>query len=340
MEPAIEQVAREMPEFGKPSYFEAQFALSCLWFAEQNVDVAVVEVGLGGRLDGTNVLPASVAVITNIGLDHTEILGDTVELIAVEKAGIIKQNQVVVTGASQPSVLQIIRERSHSFGIPCWELDRDFMVIEGEDAFHLNLFGREVNHLTLPLRGLFQQTNAAVATAAALAFAGQHLTAETIRNGLSNIPQFPGRLEQVQVAPEVVLDGAHNPSKIEASRQAMESDARTIVVMAIKSGKNLEDMMYEVVEVADALITTQFYPAGLWEPYSAESIAEMARFENPDLPIWVIADPLEGLEKALEMASPTDRIWVTGSLYLVGDVRGHWYPPEQLLLDIESDNDE
>lgn len=323
MQPALAQVADELP-FGPPSYFEAQFALACLWFAAQQVDVAVIEVGLGGTLDATNVIPAQVAVLTNVGLDHTQILGDTIEKIITDKAGIIKPGQTVLSGVRQPSAQAIVRDRCARVGATC-----RFITEPTVDA---------VPGLT----GYFQRLNASLALAAAAAFTGTPLPEPLVAQALAQV-RFPGRMEVVQHDPVVVLDGAHNPDKMAAAAQAMDAaypTQRRVVVLALKADKDAAQVVRLATARADRLIVTQFYAKGLWEALPADVLAATAAAAaadaGRDLPVVVEPDPLRAVAQALAAAAPDDVVWVTGSLYLVGDARAHWFPVERLVDSAES----
>lgn len=334
LEPAIHQVAEEMPRFGTPSYFEVQLALSLLYFAEQAVDVAVVEVGLGGKLDATNVIPATIAVLTNVGLDHTQILGDTVELIAQDKTGIIKQGQIVISGVTQPSVQEIVKERCESVGATLWLHGQEFrMQKPDEDFFAVQLPHRQIDELWVNMVGQFQQVNATVAIAAAEAFQQKvyqtELPEAVIRRGIEDVT-FAGRMEVVQRDPTVLLDGAHNPAKINAVLPLIQqTEKRVITVLALKKGKDATEILPAVAQVSDTLILTEFAPKGLWESVPAEELAELVT-EG-----MVVKGELTAVRYALSIAEPDDLIWVTGSLYLVGDVRELWVPQEEMLQALE-----
>ncbi len=318
MWPAIEQVGDEMPQFGRPSYFEAQVALSFLWFARQAVDVAVIEVGLGGRLDATNVVPAQVAVLTNVGLDHMAILGDTVEKIAADKTGIFKPGQIVVSGVTQASVRAIVAARCREVGAALRWVTPPFSA---EPA----------------LLGPFQQQNAACAIAAARAFdlrLGDAAVAEGLRRAW-----LPGRMEKVQDRPIVILDGAHNPDKMAAAAQAMDAlypEQRRVIVLGLKSDKAVDDVLPLALARAAALVATQFEVKGLWSPIPAADLAAHAQALFPDLSVTVEPDPRQAARQALALAGPDDVVWVTGSLYLVGDVREEWVSAESLILQFEA----
>lgn len=341
MWPMIEQVGTEMPQFGRPSYFETQFALGCLWFARNEVDIAVIEVGVGGRLDATNVLRPDVAVITSVGLDHVGLLGETIEEIISDKAGIIKPGQTVVTGVTQPSAHDIVADRAEMMGNVLWSLGDEFdYESSAEDTFTLYMPNRrQYTELELGVAGEFQRINAACAVAAALALDAQ-LSESAIFEGLQRVT-FPGRLEVMQTDPLVILDGAHNPDKMGAAAESVAyaesaESAQTIVVLAMKAGKDLEETMLHLLPHADRVIATEFGGAGVWRSNSAETIANMIRTLAPNMPLEIVRDPIEAVQHAITLASPLDLVWVTGSLYLVGNVRNYWYPKEKLLESAET----
>jgi dihydrofolate synthase/folylpolyglutamate synthase len=318
MEPLFDEVDRRLP-FGKPSYFEVQFALSCLWFARERVDVAVIEVGLGGRLDATNVVPAQVAVITSIGLDHTEILGDTIAAIAADKAGIIKSGQSVFTAATQDDARAVIDERCRTVGASFNLIET---VYEGALPLHLD--------------NDFQRINAACAVAAAQAFLPTIDNAQ-IANGLAQV-RIPGRMEIVQDDPLVVLDGAHNPDKMRAAVAAIgriKPARRRIVVLAMKRGKDVANVLSHLLPLADGVVCTEFLVKGLWHPLSADELTQAVVAHDLTLTVWTEPDPLRAIDLALSIAEPDDLIWITGSLYLIGDVRERWFPSDLMLESAE-----
>lgn len=337
MKPAIEAVGQSSP-FGAPSYFEAQIALTFLLFAQEKVDMAVIEVGLGGFRDATNVLPADVSVITNVGLDHTEILGDTVEEIAQDKAGIIKAGQTVITGVNQPSVFRILSKRSREVGAELQMLGLDFDVI-ADGHYIITCGGEEIDDVYFGMPGRFQAKNGAVAVAAVRAFEGITVSQDAIREGLATAT-LPARVETVQQAPLVLLDGAHNPDKIEGAAdlvQELGEQKRVITVLGIKSGKTAADMLPFVLAASDKLILTAFEPKGLWAAEKPEKLAALVAEIEPSFDKEVIHGSLDALQAALDQAEPADIIWITGSLYLAGELRSHWYPIEQLLNRLERD---
>jgi dihydrofolate synthase/folylpolyglutamate synthase len=334
LRPAIAEVARDNP-FGRPSYFEVQVAIAFSLFAEEKVDVAVVEVGLGGALDATNVLDASIAVLTNAGLDHTEVLGDTVELIAKDKVGIIKPGQIVISGFSQPSTQAIASDRCDAVGATLWQHGEHFIVKNGEDdqSFSVVLPGREYQELTIDQIGNFQVLNAGFAVAAVHAF-NPDIAIEVVQQSLKGT-KIPGRMEIIQKNPTVILDGAHNPDKIKAASAAISKhfpEAKPILVFALKDGKDLHKIIPYASARASSLIITSF-TTELWNPVDPEVVAEAARETNPALEIIIQPDPIKAVELALYKAEPEDLVWITGSLYLIGNVRTFWHPVETLFTD-------
>jgi len=334
LQPAIAEVAQVNP-FGPPSYFEVQVAIAFKLFEEENVDVAVIEVGLGGALDATNVLDAQIAVLTNIGLDHTSILGDTVELIAKDKAGIIKPGQTVISGLTQPSTQKIIADRCDEVDATLWQFGDKIEVINVEDKipFSVVLPGRAYQGLHLKLLGDFQIYNAVCAVAAVHAF-NPELSLSDIQRGLFQAV-IPGRMEIVQQHPTIILDGAHNPDKILAASAAVAKHfpiKRRIVIFSLKKDKALPEVIPYVIKDAAILILTAF-TTELWQPFEPETLAETARNLDPHLEIHIQPDPIPAVELALSMAQPDDLIWITGSLYLVGNARFYWYPLEKLFED-------
>lgn len=339
MEPAIAKVAAENP-FGRPSYFEAQFALAMLLFRAEKVDVGVVEVGLGGARDATNVLPARVAVLTSVGLDHTAILGDTVEAIARDKSGIIKPGQTVICGFWPESTRKIVREKCEQESARLLQLNENFQghYDEPTQTCLVETPAGKIQNIRLNLSGKFQATNAACALAAVQALPDFSISEIAIRRGFQTA-HLPGRLEIMQQNPTVILDGAHNPDKMKFAAAAIQQKyklAHRIAVIAFKSDKDVAATLPHVLDGTEFLIISEFKPKGLWEPMPPDQIASIARSLRPELRVEICPEPTDALQKALNAAAPNDLIWVTGSLYFVGDVREFWYSPAQLVAQAET----
>lgn len=316
-----------------PSWYELTVALALLHFRRVGAEIAIIEVGMGGTWDGTNVVQPCVAALTNVGLDHTEVLGDTVEQIARDKVGIIKPGCIAVSGVAQPRVREIVAARAAAVGVPLWLRDRDFAAEDvrretGGSRFALTLPDRAYTGLYLPLFGEHQVTNAALAVAAvhALVPSGYVVPEEAVRDGLWGV-RLPGRLEVVARTPAVVLDGAHNPDKLDALLAALPQyvpHARLIAVVAFTPRHDWRAMLARLAPVAHAIVLTQFEARGDFGPGASVPPAEMAaalRDIEPHGSVSIEHDPLTAVWAARAMASPTDCVCVTGSLYLVGAVR-------------------
>ena len=308
-----------------PSYFEILVAAAFDWFAEIAVDVAVVEVGLGGRWDATNVLSAPLAVITNVGLDHTEYLGDTVEEIAAEKAGIIEFGSTLVLGSNQPNLSSIFEARG---ALRTFTAGEDFSVLSDR----LAIGGRLVDIATplstyrnifLSLNGAHQAQNAATALCSAELFMGSRLSTSSVEEAFGSV-RSPGRLEIVGRAPLIILDGAHNPDGLRSLRVALDegfsSRARTYVVGAMR-GRDIDEFFAALAPnlETDRVICTKVQTSRALDP---EIIAEAAlRYGLPPDSVLVATDVAAALRRARKDASDEDQIVVTGSLYIVGAAR-------------------
>ena len=326
--PALEAAAQQStaPPFGAPSYFEVQLALSLMLFVQQSVDVAVVEVGVGGTRDATNVLPASVAILTNVGLDHTDLLGDTHLKIATDKAGIIKPNQQVFSAVTQPEVVDHVRRRCQAQGATLHLLGEHVRVEHhGSGVMDVHLPGQQLRGLRIGMAGSFQAQNAALALGAARSILGHDLDAARTQKALSSV-QLPGRAECIQQHPAVILDGAHNPDKIRAAAAALPPQGGTrVAVVALKAGKDAQDILQYITTQVDHIILTQFRSKGLWQSTAPSDM-------KPHAPhALIVDDPDEAVETALQMVGEDGLVWVTGSLYLIGDVRSRWVPVADLL---------
>jgi dihydrofolate synthase/folylpolyglutamate synthase len=305
-----------------PSFFELLTALALVWFAEQGVEVAVIEVGLLGRYDATNVVNGDVAVITNIGKDHTDGAAGWEQKVAAEKAGIIKPSSRVVLGSPFDELRPIVEAES-SAGI--WEADHDFELLDnrlavGGRSIDVRTPGERYDSLFLPVHGSHQGENAATAIAAVEAFFERPTPEELLTEALSEI-ELPGRFEIVDREPTVVLDGAHNPHGAAAAYQTLNDGiARLgswVLVVGMLSGKDPIEML-EALGAADfdAVICTQ---PDWSRAIPAEDIAAAAKEMglNPE----VVREPAEALARARAVTAADDLILVAGSLYLVGEVR-------------------
>ncbi|MCM8747399.1 Mur ligase family protein [Thermomicrobium sp. CFH 73360] len=320
---------------GQPlTYGEFWTALVFNAFRAERVDIAVVEVGVGGRFDLTNVVQPEVSVITTVGLDHLRTLGPTIRDIAWHKAGIIKPGRPAITGVTEPELLGVLQAEATTVGAPLRVLlrgrDFDHVLEEGRSYLVDRLHQRKYE---LGLDGDFQALNAALAVAAVRALSPElaaHLSDEAIAHGLATA-RFPGRFEIVQRAPIVVLDGAHNPQKLEALLTALDrlpQPGRRIVIFGVLDGHDAPAMAARLARQVDIAITTA-PRAILREAADPDSLS--AIFASYGCTALTIPDVDSAIETALALAKPEDQVLVTGSLYLVGQVREHWYPAADIV---------
>ncbi|HEU5369253.1 MAG TPA: Mur ligase family protein [Ktedonobacterales bacterium] len=322
-----------------PLYTQALVSLGLLAFARANVDVAVVEVGIGGRLDDTNVVHPLAAVITSVGYDHMNFLGPTLEHIAREKSGIIKEGAPAISGVTEPGPAAVIAQAAQAAGVPLTLLGRDFHYA----SLGIDLSGGLLNYrdaegalpaLQVGLLGEHQLANAAIAVAA-LRFAERRLERaiplEAYQRGLQRA-WLPGRLEIVQHEPLVLLDAAHNAQKAQALRAALDAlvpGQPRVLVLGILAGKDSEEMIDVLAPGAQAVVVTNPPVIGNKHPQGLKRLARFARRFTPR----VLAEPdsLRAVELALAETPADGLLCVTGSIYLVGGVRGRWFPEETLL---------
>jgi dihydrofolate synthase/folylpolyglutamate synthase len=308
-----------------PTFFEVTTAMAFTHFAEAGIDIAVVETGMGGRLDSTNVVTPLVSVITNIDLEHTEFLGTTIEAIAGEKAGIIKQGVPVVTGAVQPEAIAVLAAEAGRKGAPFHRMPKDFGP-EGEapglsPAFDYRGMSLRYDGLRAGLPGLHQLLNASLALAAAecLGAAGIMVPEEAVRSGLAEAA-WAGRLEQVSSGPDIYLDGAHNPASSAVLAEALEELKRghgqLVLVLGILRDKDHRSIIDRLVPLADRVIATRPQYA------RAMDVRALADEVRPLQEKVAIAGTVaEAIALARSVAAKDDLIVVTGSLYTVGDAR-------------------
>jgi dihydrofolate synthase/folylpolyglutamate synthase len=324
---AVEKV--EKSRHGKPSYFEAMLAMSFHHFMMEGVDVAVIEVGLGGRLDGTNVVAPEVVVLTNVGLDHMEFLGDTVEEIAHEKVGIFKKGVDVVSGVTQPSVIEIVQKRAKELGCKLFLLGKDISydrvkMRKAGSMFDLVVGDERYHDVELSMMGTHQVSNAALAVGAALRLNhnGLIIKEEAFRKALANV-SVPGRFEIERQGPLVVMDGAHNPMKTDALVRTIEEcypKRKVFFVFGSMKTKNVKEMIAKLSPVAAKFYFTSFQSTtdfGKRMSYDPQELKYFTEVESE-----VIKDSSKAYEKAIKDAGPRGIICVTGSFYLVGELRG------------------
>src|SRR5919109_901564 len=305
--------------------FEILTAMALVHFRHTSVDLAVLEVGLGGRLDATNVATPLASVITSISLDHTEVLGDTIPKIAREKAGIIKPNGLAVVAPQRPEALAIIREVCMAQGARLIDVAAEWSwrpLSYGwrGSVFDLHGVARAYPALEIPLAGAHQILNAATAIAAAeqLQVQGLPITIDGIRQGVKQV-QWEGRLETVCRQPWIVLDGAHNRDSARCLREALLTCfryRRLILVLGISANKNLDGIIEELTPLAAMTVATRAMVPRAAPPQRVAALA--AKWSDR---IIVEEDTQKALAQAIAETRPDDLLLVTGSLYLVGDAK-------------------
>jgi dihydrofolate synthase / folylpolyglutamate synthase len=322
--PYIELVEDRLGE--RITYFEVLTAMFFVWAAE-NVDAAVIEVGLGGTWDATNVVTAPVSVITHVGLDHTAILGSEPEIIATEKVGIIKPESIVVTAERAPSVLSIIEDAAAGVKASTSVIERDFKVRDNRIAFggrYLSVSTSQADYegLFVPLHGRHQGVNAATALEAVGRFLPANpLSPDVVAQGLANV-RIPGRLEVFRIedvdAP-VVLDVAHNPEGISALVSSLaEAFAFDTVrfVVGILGAKDYSGMLAEIARLPCSVVLTR--PRGM----RAAPLDDLERVaKSLQITHVVCEDVAAGMNAAIESSETGDLVCVTGSHYVVGEAR-------------------
>jgi dihydrofolate synthase / folylpolyglutamate synthase len=305
-----------------PTFFEIVTAMAFQYFAEEQVDWAIVEVGMGGRLDATNVIRPEVSVITNVSFDHEEYLGKTLAAIAREKAGIIKHQVPVVTGARQPLVQAIIKAACLRLEAPLFRLGKDFRVGRNADGLmRYQGLRRRFPSLELNLVGWHQFCNAALAVATLEVLEKEEtlsLNPGLIQEGLCRV-DWPARLEILQEKPLIVLDGAHNPQGAECLRSALKQffpRRRLHLVLGIMADKNIRGILSRLLPCAETAIFTQPKYARRAAPETLRQLGEPYHQKQ-----YVIPDPQAAIQLARSLAAPEDVICITGSLYFAGEIK-------------------
>ena len=303
------------------TFFDFTTAIAMYYFFIHEVDIAILEVGLGGRLDSTNVVHPLITAITNVSRDHLQILGEGIEDITREKAGIAKHGIPLISGTTQPEVIEILRQECIQKEAPLRLIGRDFWgerIAPGTFTFRGRAW--RLTDLRLGMAGSFQITNATVALGAmeALQEAGYGVGEESLYKGLAKV-RWPGRLELLPTVPRILLDGAHNPAAAGVLKGCLEEEfdyRRLYMVMGIMQDKEVAVILAELAPLADMLIASS--PRNP-RATSAQRIAEIA--QNYCKEVVVIQDVGAGVEYVREKAQEDDLIVVTGSLYTVGEAR-------------------
>jgi dihydrofolate synthase/folylpolyglutamate synthase len=306
------------------TYFELTTAAAFAYFADQAVNAAVLEVGLGGRLDATNIVDADVCVVTSIGKDHTEVLGEDLASIAAEKLAIADPGTILVTGSLPDEAMEVAKRKARDLGIQHRRFDTDFGIesyergvggwlttFDGAEAVYEDVF--------LPLHGRYQLDNFAIAVAATEALLGRRLDVDALRDAAS-VATAPGRMEPLASSPFVMVDGAHNADGMATLVDSLREEYPTTkwnVLLGVMGEKNIDLMVEYLAPISAGIVTTS---VAAERALPAEELAERAR-RALDVPVLVSQSVPAGLDMVRSEAGGTGAVLVTGSLYLVGEVR-------------------
>jgi dihydrofolate synthase/folylpolyglutamate synthase len=307
------------------TYFELTTAAAFAFFADQAVNAGVLEVGLGGRLDSTNVVEAEVCVVTSIGVDHTDYLGESIETIAAEKVAITGPGSILVTGDLPDAAMEVARARARELGIQHRRFEHDYGIEtyeRGVGGWLVSVRGAETTYedIFLPLHGKYQLTNLAVAVASAEALVGRKLNVEALRDAAA-VATAPGRMEPLASSPFVMVDGAHNADGMETLVESLREEyptTRWLLLLGVMGDKNVERMIEHLAPVVKGVVTTAVDNK---RAVPAVELADRVAKVLPDVPV-LAADNVEyGLDMARADAGGEGAVLVTGSIYLVGEVR-------------------
>ncbi len=310
------------------TFFDFTTAMAFLYFKQKMVDLAVLEVGLGGRLDSTNVVDPLLSIITNIAKDHEEQLGKTILKIAGEKAGIIKDGRPLITAATQPQVLHLFSKVCREKRAPYLRVGKEFRYVRsGERNFNYEGLRRKLWGVYLNLSGPHQIVNATTALGAmeVLEDLGYPVSNEAMIEGLKEV-EWPGRLETVCSSPKVILDGAHNPAGALVLKEALEKEFQyhhLILLVGMMKDKDIQSMFHLLAPLADHIILTRPHLDRAASPTSLKkALGKDGRRAE------IVEDLKEAIDKGLAMTKEEDLLCITGSLYTVGEARAYFLPRE------------
>jgi dihydrofolate synthase / folylpolyglutamate synthase len=323
--PFIQMVEDDLGE--QMTYFEITTAMAFEWMSERSVAAGVIETGLGGRWDATNLVRSSVSVLTPVDVDHAAYLGTTPAANGSEKVDIVKVGSTVVSAGQAPEVMEQLNTRAAKVGARRLLLGTDFHIASNETA----VGGRAVTiktpdatyeDLFLPLHGAHQGVNLALAVAAAEAFLGKELDYELLSSSLLSVSS-PGRLEVVGRKPLIVLDGAHNPHAALALRTTLASDflfKNLTIVLSIFEDKDIKGVLDQLVPAADRVILTRGHNPRFASPETLRDLAPVVPGQDaPEL----VPTMVDAVDRARSISDEEDMILVTGSLHGVGDARSY-----------------
>jgi dihydrofolate synthase/folylpolyglutamate synthase len=312
------------------TFFEFTTIMAFLHLARNKVDPAIIEVGLGGRLDATNVIEPLLSVITTVGLEHQQYLGNTLVEIAREKAGIIKPDSIALTGVSQPHVLEVVRNRCTELGTRLFRIGKDVRIRRtNRKTFNYYGLSRNYRDLAISVKGDYQPLNAALAVGITeiLQEKGIGLSEGALRSGLT-ATAWPGRLEQVSTNPTVILDGAHNIQAVRRLIKELETNysyKNLFLVIGIMEDKPIKPILRQLVGLATRVVFTR--PK---LDRAAPPARMLSHVEDQRKKIELVDDVGEAVKTAMAWAGPEDLVCVAGSLFAAGEAREIFFPTVEL----------
>jgi len=314
-----------------PTFFEAVTAMAIKYFADEKVDIVILETGMGGRLDATNIVHPILTIITNVSLEHQVFLGDTIESITKEKAGIIKDKIPLVTGINQEEAIQIIEDICKKKDVYIYRIEKDFSCIQENGVYHYNGINHHYNGLKSGLNGIYQKNNLALALASIeiLNNIGLCIKDEHVINGVKQA-FWPGRMHIVSKSPIILLDGAHNIAAMHGLKESIKEMEynKLILVIGIMEDKDTKEILDIIVPMTDFTIYTRpkYYRA--MDPFKLkEQYKKVHKYE-------IINNLERAIARAKQRASENDMILITGSLFTVGEALSildpNNYPKEEV----------
>ena len=305
-------------EYEPLSFFEIMTAMALVYFSRKKVEVALLEVGIGGLLDTTNIVHSTMSVITSIGMDHEEMLGNTLEEIAIQKTGIFKQNQEVVLGKLPTEALKVAEVVGKAYNCDIHQFEREFNIEPFEKGLVFTNTDTQIHIPSLNLKGKYQLENAAVALECFLRFEKKFqlpISLSAIQESFQTVT-WPGRMEVVQQSPKVILDGAHNVHALKrfvetVKQYGEDGNQQTILFSALKRKHYKEMVDYLRKELPEArLVVTTF-----------DYVGAIEKTDYPSSEVKFVEDAQQFIEEYLTQASSKETLWITGSLYFISFIR-------------------
>lgn len=330
LKPFIDRIMVKTPAL-MPTFFEIVTAIAFLYFERKKADISVLEVGMGGRLDSTNIILPEISVITPVGYDHTDRLGHTLDRIAYEKAGIIKEGVPVISSAQEPEALSVISKTCKEKNARLYLVGKDILINSIKVTKRNGIYGtgceiqtwkNKYKNIFLPLVGRHQVENCATAIGSLEVLSENgtiNIDNETVTSALANV-KCPARIEVISKSPLIILDTAHTVSSMKILRESIKENfsfKKLIVVIGLSADKDIEGILKEIACVADGLILTRTGNPREAEPEQMAVTAKRFYHKKP----MVIEDIDEALKEARRIAKKDDLICITGSFFLAGKMK-------------------